>query len=966
MNLPLLATAALLAAALAWSLLALVRARRAISRERQERQASESRWTRLLESASAGVWEWDARTGRTRYSTRWKAMLGFADDEIGDSPDEWLDRLHPEDAERTKGEFGALIRGRSTTYLSQYRLRCKDGSYKWIEDFGIVVSRDARGRSERLVGTHTDATRSRQAEESLRQSEALYRAIFDSNPEALWVYDLETLKFLAVNQAALDRYGYTRSEFLQLTMLDVRPPEEWPRILEWVKNVVAQTPGFISAGTWLHRRRNGEVFQVEVLGNRVLFDGRPAGLTMARDLTAQLQAERTLRESENTLRAIFEQAGVGVALTDSHTLRLQHTNRKYAELLGYAPPAIAPDNVTALTHPDDIAADLAQMERLKRGEIRSFTLTKRLRRRDGSYIWTQVTVSPMWAPGEPVTSHIAVVENITERIQAEAQRQALAERLNIATRIAGIGVFEWDLVAGTRESDDKSLDILGITRERFELERGDPANLGRSNTHVDDRDRISEFYRRLLSGQTSQGAMVCKISRPDGTVRDVQFHLSMHRDAAGRCVRAVGALLDVTEQLRYEQSERDRLAAEVASRAKSEFLSRMSHELRTPLNAVLGLAQLMLRNQRDPLPAAHRETMGNIERAGWHLLDMITEMLDLARIESGRLALNMTSVSLDDEVRECMALLAPMASEHQVRLEFELPPPQPLWVQADATRLRQVLSNLLSNAIKYNRPTGSVRVTIGREAASTPARQDGGRSEANEGRPGANEGRIWLRVRDEGMGIDAEQAAHLFEPFNRLGAEHSKVEGLGIGLVITRGLVELMHGQLSLDSEPGRGSEFTVTLDEAAQPGPAASPAVQEAAGSARPPQRTARVLYIEDNPSNVALVSSIFELRPSLSLLVARDGASGLAIAREHRPDLVLLDLNLPDIDGLEVFERLRRDPRTAMIRCVALSADATVARIEAIRAKGFTDYWTKPIDVARFLAGLDRLVADPVPAES
>ena len=580
-----LLAAAALAAALAWALRSLALARRSVSHEKQERLASESRWNRLLESAGAGVWEWDVRTEQARYSSRWKAMLGYANDEIGGTAEEWLDRLHPEDARRARREFGALVSGRSPAYLTQYRLRCKDGSYKWIEDFGIAVSHDAEGRPDRVVGTHTDATRSRQAEELLRQSEALYRALFDSNPEALWVYDLETLQFLAVNQVALDRYGYTREEFLQLTMLDVRPPEDRPRIREWVTQVVAQAPGFISAGHWVHQRRSGETFKVDVLGKRILFDGRPAGLTMARDLTAQLQAERTLRESEDTLRAIFEQAGVGVALTDSHTLQLRRTNRKYNELLGYSTADITPVDVRTLTHPDDIAADLMQMERLKRGEIRSFAMAKRLRRRDGSYIWAQVTISPMWAPDEAVTSHIAVIENITERIQAEVQRQALAERLDIATRIAGIGVFEWDLVAGTRESNAKSLEILGISREHFEHERGDPANLGLANTHEDDRARVSEFYRHLLSGPTSQGSMVCRIRRPDGAVRDVQFYLSMHRDADGRAVRAVGALADVTDRLRYEQSERGRLAAEVASQAKTEFLSRMSHELRTPLNA---------------------------------------------------------------------------------------------------------------------------------------------------------------------------------------------------------------------------------------------------------------------------------------------------------------------------------------------------------------------------------------------
>jgi CheY-like chemotaxis protein/anti-sigma regulatory factor (Ser/Thr protein kinase) len=314
---------------------------------------------------------------------------------------------------------------------------------------------------------------------------------------------------------------------------------------------------------------------------------------------------------------------------------------------------------------------------------------------------------------------------------------------------------------------------------------------------------------------------------------------------------------------------------------------------------------------------------------------MVNDILDLSRIEAGAMPLSPEPVAVDALVAECLALVASLAAEQHVSCRQALAVPTP-WVRGDRVRLRQVLVNLLGNAVKYNRRGGWVEVSA--QAAGAGVR---------------------IAVRDSGRGLSAAQRAQLFQPFNRLGAEATAVEGTGLGLVIVRELVELMGGAIEVDSEPGVGTTFTLTLPRAEAP-PRAAPVAPAPTGQAAPPSAQRRtVLYIEDNPSNVALVREIATLRPALDLHVARDGRSGLAAARAARPALILLDINLPDIGGFEVLRALRADPALAGIPCVALSANAIPAEIERARQAGFTDYLTKPIRVDALLRLFDATLA-------
>jgi len=373
--------------------------------------------------------------------------------------------------------------------------------------------------------------------------------------------------------------------------------------------------------------------------------------------------------------------------------------------------------------------------------------------------------------------------------------------------------------------------------------------------------------------------------------------------------------------------------AEKANLAKSDFLSSMSHELRTPLSAILGFAQLMESGSPQPTTSQKR-SIDQILKAGWYLLELINEILDLALIESGKLPLSLEPISLTEVMQECQAMIEPQAQKSGIRMTF----PRfecPYFVIADRTRVKQILINLLSNAIKYNKVGGAVVVDC---IASTP-------------------GRVRISVKDTGEGLTPDKLTQLFQPFNRLGKEAGIEEGTGIGLMVSKRLVELMKGEIGVESTVGKGSVFWIELNLTAEPQPAAGAAEPTAVGQAQvqadAPLRT--LLYVEDNPANLMLVEDLIARRPDIRLLSAMDGNRGIEIARASRPDVILMDINLPGISGVQALKILRADPATAHIPVVALSANAIPRDIERGLEAGFFRYLTKPIKVNEFMDTLD-----------
>lgn len=408
---------------------------------------------------------------------------------------------------------------------------------------------------------------------------------------------------------------------------------------------------------------------------------------------------------------------------------------------------------------------------------------------------------------------------------------------------------------------------------------------------------------------------------------------------------------DAIEELRAEISERQRIEAtlrqsethlrqasreaERANAAKNEFLSRMSHELRTPLNAILGFAQLL---EMDQLPPEQNDSVEQILKGGKHLLGLIDEVLDISRMEEGRLSVSLEPVELGQVVRECIGMVRPLAAQRNLALNVRLGDAWDVHILADRQRLKQVLVNLLANAVKYNNAGG--RVTL---AASVAAA-----------------GKIRIAVEDTGPGIPADKLERLFTPFDRLGAEQTEIEGTGLGLALSQRLVRLMGGTIGVESEYGQGTTFWVELPQVDSPieeltNGAPHTTFETPAPDTMNGKMKHKILYIEDNLSNLRLLQRILTHRPQIELVTAMQGQLGLDLARVHQPDLIYLDLHLPDISGHEVLDQLQSDPITRDIPVVVVSADATPRQVERLLATGARAYLTKPLDVRQFYSVLD-----------
>lgn len=540
---------------------------------------------------------------------------------------------------------------------------------------------------------------------------------------------------------------------------------------------------------------------------------------------------------------------------------------------------------------------------------------------------------------------IVLSRDITSRKQAELALQESERNFRLFFEAGLVGMAIHGVDQRWTGFNDRLCQMLGYGAD--ELRRLSWVEL----THPDDRAASQAVFERLVAGELDSATLDRRLLRKDGSQLEARVVIHCVRDAERKPLKFFVVVEDVSARKAAEreiENHRDRLEelvqersrelvaardeAQEASRAKSELLSRMSHELRTPMNAILGFSQLLELDQA--LAPSSRRFVSEILRAGKHLLDLINDVLDLAQVESGRLSLTLEPLVLHEVLSDVMTLMQPLADRRGVSLRMEAQ--ATLRARADRTRLKQVLVNLVSNAIKYNRNDGSVQVSV-RAASDTAVR---------------------ISVRDTGPGIAIEQQPKLFEPFNRLGAEFGSVEGTGIGLSICRRLVELMHGRIGVDSEVDRGSEFWVELPSApadgAEPGPA-----QHRPPQAPPLPTQATLLYVEDNLANQRLMQHLVGRLGGLRLLVARDAETGLELARQHRPALILLDINLPGMDGYAALDALRLDPLTRATPVLALTANAMPSDVRRAMAAGFAAHVAKPIDLVSFEALLRRLLA-------
>ncbi|WP_295641523.1 PAS domain-containing protein [uncultured Methylibium sp.] len=552
--------------------------------------------------------------------------------------------------------------------------------------------------------------------------------------------------------------------------------------------------------------------------------------------------------------------------------------------------------------------------------------------RNGQHRWVRALGSAE-RQGDKVVRLAGLFQDITEQRAAQLAISELSERLRLATDVAGIGVWDWDFATWRVHWSEQMYRLHGLTAGAGPMDTARWLALIHPDDHARCNDGVRAAHRAGKPYDTEH-----RILRPDGAVRWIHS-VGRMLEGAGQGRRMIGTCIDVTDRRLAEQARLEKDAAERASQAKSEFLSRVSHELRTPLNGIIGFTQLLRRGPA--LPTMQRYHVDLIHDAGEHLLQLINDMLDLAAIEAGQLRLSLEPVALAELVEATVALARPQALARRIAIEVDAGEAG-LHVRADRVRMRQVLENLLSNAIKYNREAGLVRLAWHRGA----------------------DGRIAFEVTDTGLGLDAEQRAGLFQPFNRLGAEQRGDQpGTGLGLAITQALVLHMGASIDVDSQPGRGTTIRLRLPDAE---PAAAPRQADPAEAPPAPRRRGdgrrlRLLYVEDNPVNVLLMQEVIaQCGPRYQLSVAHDGEQGLArLAEGAPPDLLLLDINLPGIGGHEVLARVRADPRLARLPCVAVSADAMPHEVARARAAGFDDYWTKPLDISRLVERMEQVLA-------
>ena len=843
----------------------------------------------------------------------------------------------------------------------------KDGS-RFPAVVSVTALRDAENAIIGYLLIGTDNTARKQAEAALLKAGALQSAIFNSANFSSIATDAKGV-IQIFNVGAERMLGYAAADVMnQITPADISDTQE---VIARAKALSVElgtsiTPGFEALVFKASRgiediyeltyiRKDGSRFPavVSVTALRDAQGGIIGYLLIGTDNTARKQAEAALLKAGALQSAIFNSANFSSIATDAKGV-IQIFNVGAERMLGYAAadvmnkitPANISDPQEVIARAKALSVELgtpitpgfeALVFKASRGIEDIYELT--YIRKDGSRFPAVVSVTALRDAENAIIGYLLIGTDNTARKQIEADQKQLAQRLRdhqFYTR----SLFESNIDAlmttdpsGIITDVNKQMEALtGCTRDEL---IGAPFK-----NYFTDPERAETSIKLVLSDKKVTDYELTARAR-DGKETVVSFNATTFYDRDRRLQGVFAAARDVTERKRLDhvlqeknvELENSKFTAEKANLAKSDFLSSMSHELRSPLNAILGFAQLM--ESASPLPtAAQAENIAQILKAGWHLLKLINEVLDLAVVESGKVSLSTEPVSLGEVISECQAMMEPQAQQRGICTNF----PRfdtPIFVKADRTRLKQILINLLSNAIKYNKEQGTVVVNCTLSTAE----------------------RIRISVADTGEGLAPEKLAQLFQPFNRLGQEASSVAGTGIGLVVSKRLAELMEGVLGVESSVGVGSVFWIELPLTSVPKLEVASAdfmiVDQVPSPIGTRQRS--LLYVEDNPANMKLIEQLIARYPNIRLLAAANATLGIEMARASQPQVILMDINLPGISGVEALKILRKDPLTAHIPIIALSANAMPRDIERGLKLGFFRYLTKPIKVNEFMGTLN-----------
>lgn len=878
---------------------------------------SEAKYRTLVEDAADGIFTAtqtdDQRLTVEDVNSAACEMFGYTREElVGRNVTELI---VAEDRLLALSKNAALSDGKVLT--SERLLIRKDGTTLAVETTTKMLD------DGRIQSIARDITKRKDAEESLQLSSEILQRV-----KSLVLVSDKTGQITYISPSAKTLLGYEPDELLgdgwwEASRLDPDEPQrERVRILNVGGSSTALSPASGEPYERLVKDKDGELHWIlwqDAKGP----DGQVIGV--GHDITERKQSEEAVVRSELELRALFAAMTDVVMVLDAEGRYLQIAPTS-PDLL-YKPPTELLGQTVHEVLPKDDADNILHCIRQALENQQPVHVEYSLPI-DDSYVWFDGTVSPM---GEEKVFWIA--RDVTERKHAEQELRNSEERYRVVTETARD-------VTITIDEESNILFVNLAIQKTFGYSVaeviGQPLNILMPQPQRDRHRAGMEEYIRTGHKRVDWSSVEVQGLHKSG--REIPLEISFVESFAHGQRVFISTMQDITERKQVEAAHNAMEAAKAANQAKSEFLSRMSHELRTPLNAILGFGQLL---QMDVITPEQKESVDYILKGGQHLLNLINEVLDISRIDAGKLAVSMEPVLVRDVLQESLDLVQPLAAHRNIEVNADLAWMDNCYVMADPQRLEQVSLNLLSNAIKYNRGGGVVNVSC----SELSCEADGQNLQA----------RVRIAVQDTGPGISPDNVARLFTPFERLGAEQGEVEGTGLGLALSKHLVEAMGGAIGVESAQGVGSTFWVELVTTQRPSQYLHYLATGPLGMLSHSKAARTVLYVEDNISNFRLVDTILKHRPNVTLLPAIQGDIGLTMAEVHHPDLILLDLNLPDMPGDTVLARLKGNPSTAGIPVVVVSADATPPQVERLMAAGASDYITKPINVIRFLTVLD-----------